>query len=85
MWVFQVKKHKITSYQKLFGIAIFYQVNPIQNITNITEITKISLNLVPHTNLQIGEKFSLIVFIANTAQSDTSHIFLLLLQIPHRH
>ena len=75
MWVFQVKKVKLQATTKLFIAAIVYQINPIQNTTNITEITKNSLNSVPHTNLKIGEKFSLIVSHCNTAQSDTSHIF----------
>ena len=64
MWVFQVKNVKLQATTKLFIVAIFYQINPTQNTTNITEITKNSLNSVPHTNLKIGEKFSLIVFIA---------------------
>ena len=64
MWDYQVKNVKLQATTKLFIVAIFYQINPIQNTTNITEITKNSLNLVPHTNLKIGEKFSLIVVIA---------------------
>ena len=63
MWVFQVKNVKLQATTKLFIVAIFYQINPIQNTTNITEITENSLNSVPHTNLKIGEKFSLIVYI----------------------
>ena len=84
MWVFQVKNIKLQATAKLFIVAIFYQINPIQNTTNITEITENLLNLVPHTNLKIGERFSLIVFIA-IQHNLTLHIFLLLLQIPHRH
>ena len=45
-------------------VTLFYKINPIQNTTNITEITNNLLKLVPHTNLKIGEKFSLIVLIA---------------------
>ena len=64
MWVYQVKNVKLQATTKLFIVAILYQTNPIQNTTNITEITENLLNSVPHTNLKIGEKFSLIVVIA---------------------
>ena len=64
MWVFQVKNIKLQATTKLFIVAIFYQINPIQNTTNIAEITENSLYSLPNTNLKIGEKFSLIVFIA---------------------
>ena len=40
MWVFQVKNVKLQATTKLFVVAIFYQINSIQNTTNITEITK---------------------------------------------
>ena len=58
MWVYQVKNVKLQATTK------FYQTNPIQNTTNITGITENPLNSVPHTNLKIGEKFSLIFVIA---------------------
>ena len=64
MWVYQVKNVKLQATTKLFIVAIFYQINPIQNTIVITEITEKSLNSVPHTNLNIGEKFILIVSIA---------------------
>ena len=50
MWVFQVKNVKLQATTKLFVVAIFYQINPIQNTTNITDITENSLNLVHHTH-----------------------------------
>ena len=50
MWVFQVKNVKLQATAKLFIVALFYQINPIQNTTNITEITENLLKLVPHTN-----------------------------------
>ena len=55
-------------------MAIFYQTNPIQNTTNITEITENLLNSVPHKNLKISEKFSLIVVIA--IQHNLTHLTL---------
>ena len=64
MWVFQVKNIKLQATAKLSIVEIFYQINPILNTTNITEIIENSLNSVPCTNFNIGEKFSLIVFIA---------------------
>ena len=64
MWIFQVKNVKLQATANVFIVAIFYQINPIQNTTNIIEITKNLLNSDPYTNLKIGEKFSLIVFIA---------------------
>ena len=80
MWVFHVKNVKLQATAKLFIVAIFYKINAIQNTTNIVEITENSLKLVPCTNLKIGEKFSLIVFIAIQHNlANTSHIFLLLL------
>ena len=63
MWIFKVKNVKLQATTKSFIVALFYKINPTQNTRNITEITKNLLNSVPHTNLKIGEKFSLIVYI----------------------
>ena len=51
MCVYQVVNIKLQATTKLFIVAIFYQINPIQNTTVNTEITENSLNLGPRTNL----------------------------------
>ena len=61
--VFKVKNVKLQATIKSFFVALFYKINPTQNTTNITEFTENLLYSVPHTNLKIGEKFSLIVYI----------------------
>ena len=63
MSVFKVKNIKLQATTKSFIVALFYNINNTQNTTNITEITENLLNLVPRTNLKIGEKYSLIVYI----------------------
>ena len=40
MWVYQVKIVKLQATTKVFIVAIFYQINPIQNTANVTEITE---------------------------------------------
>ena len=53
MWVYQVINIKLQATTKLFVVAIFYQVNPVQKTTVNTDITKNLLNSVPHTNLKL--------------------------------
>ena len=60
MCVYQVVYVKLQATTNLFIVAIFYQINPIQNTTVNTEITKNSLNSVLHTNLKFSKKFMLI-------------------------
>ena len=65
MWIPRVKKHKKLNPIQLFIVVVFYKLKPIQSTTNTTEITKNLLNLVPRTIIQIGEKFSPIVYSTN--------------------
>ena len=53
MWVYQIVNVKLQATAKLFIVAIFYQINPVQYTTVNTEITENSLNSVPHTNLKL--------------------------------
>ena len=73
MWIFKVKNVKIQDTTKSFIVMLFYKINPTKNTTNITNITENSLNLVPHTNLKIGEKFSLFVY--TTIQHNLKFLF----------
>ena len=53
MCVYQVVNVKLQTTTKLFVVAIFYQINPVQNTTVNTEITENSLNSVPCTNFKL--------------------------------
>ena len=64
MWFHKGKNVNIPATKQNFVVALFYEINPVQNTTIIAENTKNLLNSVPHTIeiiIQIGEKFSPIV------------------------
>ena len=50
MLVYQVVNVKLQATVKLSIVAIFYQINPVQNTIVNTEITENLLSLVSHTN-----------------------------------
>ena len=85
MWFYKGKSVNISATTQKFIVALFYKINPVQIATVVAENTENSLNLVPHTNLKIGEKFTQIVFIAIQHNLTLLTFFLLLSQNSHKH